>query len=241
MTTLRRAWEGVLDLVYPPTCLLCGTWDAPLLCSECLAGFTAVPTPACLACGHPIEPGVICRLCEAAADRWGGWAFTYARGAGLHRGTLRYALHLLKYRQKDTLGEPLGAWLANRCVVDGLLPHQSFDAIVALPMEAQKERRRGYNQARLLAEPVAALLGVPLLPPAAFQRIHYTEVQMRLSATERANNSSATDFRADESVTGKRCLLIDDVMTTGATLQAAAEALRIAGASRVDAVVLSLG
>ena len=241
MTTARRAWEGFLDLVYPPACLLCGIWDAPLICPECLTGFVPVPEPLCLACGHPTESGVVCRLCEAAADHFGGWAFASARGAGRHRGTLRYALHLLKYRQKDTLGLPLGAWLANRCIVDGLLPHQSFDAVVALPMAAAKEKTRGYNQARLLAGPVAELLGVPLLPANAFQRVHYQQVQMMLGATRRAGNSAPGDFSAQEAVKGKHLLLVDDVMTTGATLHAAAAALMQAGAGQVDAVVLSLG
>ena len=241
MTTVRRAWEGLLDLVYPPTCLVCGTWDSPLLCSACVSGFTPVPEPSCPACGHPSEHGVVCRLCAAAADRWGGWAFASARGAGLHKGPLRSALHLLKYRQKETLGLPLGAWLANRCVVEGLLTEPRYDAVVALPMAAPKEKARGYNQARLLAQPVAELLGIPLLPANAFQRLRYEGVQMTLSAAGRAANISPDDFKGHESIAGLRCLLVDDVMTTGTTLHAAAAALRQAGATQVDAVVLSLG
>lgn len=242
MTAVRRACEGLLDLVYPPACLLCGNWDTPLLCPVCVAGFPLVPEPLCAACGHPQEEGVACRLCTSAAEHTGGWAFASVRGGGLHRGTLRYALHLLKYRQKDQLGLPLGAWLANRLVVDKLLPPVAFDAVVALPLTPAKARARGYNQARLLAVPVAELLGVPLLPDRALHRVRSAEAQMTLGARRRAANSHPDDFAVDTpSVRGKHLLLVDDVMTTGATLHAAAAALRAAGAGQVDAVVLSLG
>jgi len=242
VTAPRRAWEGLLDLIYPPTCLLCGAWDEPLLCASCVAGFAPVPEPLCPACGHPTEPGVICRLCTAAADHWGGWAFTHVRGAGLHRGTLRYALHQLKYRKKEALGLPLGAWLANRSIAEGLLEARP-QLVVALPMPAAKERTRGYNQAQLLAAPVAEQAGVPLLPKTAFQRVRYESVQMTLGAAGRASNLSPDDFIVTDTaaIAGKRLLLIDDVMTTGATLHTAAACLRQAGAAQVDALVLSLG
>lgn len=235
-------WEGLLDLIYPPVCLLCGAWDEPLLCAHCVAGFVPVPEPLCPACGHPTEPGVVCRLCTVAADLWGGWAFTSVRGAGLHRGTLRYALHQLKYRKKDALGLPLGAWLANRCFAERLLT-TSPELVVAMPMPHSKEQTRGYNQAVLLAEPVAEQAGVMLLPKTAFQRVRYESVQMTLGAAGRASNLSPDDFIVTDTaaIAGKRLLLIDDVMTTGATLHTAAACLLRAGAAQVDAAVLSLG
>jgi ComF family protein len=231
-----RALDGFLDLIYPPRCLVCESWEEPILCTDCLAQFPPVPEPVCLVCGHPAEPGVVCRLCEAAADRWGGWAFDWARSAGLHQGGLRYALHLLKYRQKDALAEPLGAWLASHT-----LPDKSFELLVPLPLSARKLRTRGYNQARLLAQPLAEQLSLPLLPAANFLRVRSEQSQMRLGQEQRLANLSPDDFTVPEPavIEGKRLLLIDDVMTTGATLHCAAAALRKAGAVQVAAVTLS--
>lgn len=235
-----RALAGFLDLIYPPRCLLCESWEEPTLCSACLAQFSLVPEPVCKVCGHPSEPERVCRLCEAAADRWGGWAFERARAAGRHVGGLRYALHVLKYRGKDALAEPLGAWLAHRCLTE-LLPQTPFDALVALPLSARKRRTRGYNQAALLALPLAEQLRLPIVPEAAFVRVRAEQSQMRLGAAQRLANLSPGDFdvTAPDQITGKRLLLIDDVLTTGATLHCAAAALRKAGALSVDALALS--
>jgi ComF family protein len=235
-----RALDGFLDLIYPPRCLVCESWEEPLLCSECVAQFVLVPTPICVVCGHPSEPERVCRLCEAAADRWGGWAFEQARAAGQHTGALRHALHLLKYRQKDALAEPLGAWLADKCLTE-LFPGSSFDAIVALPLSAKKRKRRGYNQAALLAQPLAEQLQVAMLPETAFVRTRAEQSQMRLGAQQRLANLSADDFSVVDSdaIRGKNLLLLDDVLTTGATLHCASAALRKAGAAQVRVVTLS--
>lgn len=231
-----RALDGFLDLIYPPRCLVCESWEEPILCTHCLAQFPPVPEPICTICGHPTELGVVCRLCEAAADRWGGWAFAWARSAGLHQGGLRYALHLLKYRQKESLAEPLGAWLASHT-----LPDTRFDLVVPLPLSARKLQTRGYNQARLLAQPLAEQLALPILPANGFLRVRAEQSQMRLGQGQRLANLSPDDFTVPDpaGVAGKRLLLIDDVMTTGATLHCAAAALRKAGATDVAALTLS--
>lgn len=235
-----RALDGFLDLIYPPRCLVCESWEEPLLCSACVAQFVPVPEPVCVVCGHPSEPERVCRLCEAAADSWGGWAFERARSAGRHVGALRYALHLLKYRQKATLAEPLGAWLAHKCLTE-FFTAPSVDALVALPLSASKRRSRGYNQAHLLAQPLAAQLALPLLPETTFVRVRAEHSQMGLGAGKRLTNLSPDDFTVPDPavIAGKRLLLLDDVMTTGATLHCAAAALRKAGAHQVDAITLS--
>ena len=235
-----RALNGFLDLIYPPRCLVCESWEEPLLCSECVAQFVPIPAPICVVCGHPSEPERVCRLCEAAADQWGGWAFTQARAAGRHTGALRHALHLLKYRQKDALAEPLGAWLAHVFLTE-LFPGSSFDAIVALPLSATKRKRRGYNQATLLAQPLAEQLPLSLLPETVFIRTRAEQAQMRLGAQQRLANLSPDDFAVVDSdaISGKHLLLLDDVLTTGATLHNAAAALRKAGATQVTVVTLS--
>lgn len=236
------ALEGFLDLIYPPRCLLCEGWEEPTLCSECLRQFALIPEPVCAMCGHPSEPERVCRLCEAAADQWGGWAFARARAAGRHVGGLRYALHLLKYRDKTVLAEPLGAWLADVCLTQ-LYPDTPFELLVALPLSDRKRRQRGYNQTALLAHALAETLALPTLPERAFTRTVAEQAQMTLGAQRRLNNLSPTHFALDDpgqaQVQGKHLLLLDDVMTTGATLHCAAAALLKAGAREVTALTLS--
>ncbi|MBB6052766.1 ComF family protein [Armatimonas rosea] len=235
-----RALAGFLDLIYPPRCLLCESWEEPVLCSACVAQLPTVPEPVCVVCGHPSEPERVCRLCEAAADRWGGWAFESARAAGRHVGALRYGLHLLKYRGKESLAEPLGAWLAHRYLTElrGTAPPE---LLVALPLSARKRRARGYNQAALLAQPLAEQLALPVLPEGAFVRVRAEQSQMTLGAAQRLANLSPTDFEVTDPalLAGKRLLLIDDVMTTGASLHCAAATLLKAGAAGVEALALS--
>ncbi|MBC8104110.1 MAG: ComF family protein [Cytophagales bacterium] len=248
--SLHRLAGGLLDLVYPPRCLVCERYDSPPLCETCSAAFTALPEPVCDACGRPIEPDQTgpCRTCEAHHEATGSpFAFEAARAAGIFEGPLRLALHRLKYHQGESLGESLGSYLANRLVVDRLFGSErltGLDWVAAVPMHPRKERSRGFNQARLLAAPVAEMLGLPLLPSPALRRIRSRPAQVGLSADLRRRNLreafQATD-RSNAPIAGRGVLLIDDVFTTGATVEACAAALREAGTSRVLVATLAGG
>jgi ComF family protein len=243
-TTLKIVWEGLLDLVYPARCLICDRYDAPVVCDVCHAAFVPIPEPLCDICGRSVEPPVPCGNC-AAAREYGGWGFDLARAAGIYEGPLREGIHGIKYDRKEPLGAALGAYLANRCVVDGVLPEAvraEIEAVLPVPLHRSRERWRGYNQARLLAAPLAEMLNATLLPNAAV-RVRKTPPQVERSGRERRRNLVPECFAVPEtaSVAGKGILLVDDVMTTGATVSACAAALKSAGARRVYVVTLASG
>lgn len=230
---------GLLDVVYPPHCLVCERARRPCLCAECAGRFVPVPAPSCCVCGRPEEHDGRCRHCATWAPG-GKWGFSTARAAGVYEGPLRRALHRFKYERKAELGEALGAYLANRCVVDHLL-RGSVDAVIPVPIHPARERARGFNQAALLARPVADLLGVPLLS-GALRRVRKTAPQVGLSGEARRRNLAGA-FLVPEpgAVYGRRVVLVDDVFTTGSTVSECAAALTAVGALPVPVVTLAAG
>jgi competence protein ComFC len=239
---LPSALEGLLDIVFPPRCLICDRWDAPAICSWCEANMFPVPEPFCNQCGRPIEENILCLHC-AEATRLGGWGFNIARAAGVFQGPLRAGIHRLKYNELPELALPLGALLASRMIPDGLLIGREYDAIIAIPLHPARERERGYNQAHLLAGAVSEMTGVPLLENGILTRPQKSPHQARLSLAMRRQLFENTPFAVAESgkIEGKQLLLIDDVFTTGATVSACARVLKDAGANIVDVAALAAG
>jgi ComF family protein len=170
-------------------------------------------------------------MCDAC--RSGLRGFDRAASFGFYEGPLRGLIHLFKYSGMKPLARPLAAFLERAIPVD-----QAFDAVVAVPLHWRKRWDRGFNQAELLAKRVARRRGVPLLN--ALKRKRATEVQATLaSAGRRRNVAGAFSIRSKADVKGKRILLIDDVMTTGATAGACASVLKRAGAKSVSLVTLA--
>lgn len=164
--------------------------------------------------------------------------------AGTYLGSLRHAIHQLKFNKREFLGDALGAYLANRCVADALIAPADMARVTlaaAVPLHPSRERGRGFNQARLLAHPVAEMRGIPLLSPNGLRRVRKTRPQVGLSGEGRMANMEAGVFEASHDVKGQGVLLVDDVMTTGATVSACARALKTAGASPVYVVALAAG
>lgn len=207
---LQALWHSALDFFFPPHCLACGRLGSRY-CPHCLA---QLPFPPIL---HTPEGAL--RLHIAAAP---------------FEGALRDAIHALKYEGVRPLAPILAARLAEAFARGDF----QAQAIVALPLHPDRLAQRGYNQAALLAQALAVHLKLLYLPDAA-QRIRDTAPQVGLNRQERAANVAGA-FRADpEQVRDLRLLLVDDVITTGATMRACAEALRQAGAA--DICGLSVG
>ena len=159
--------------------------------------------------------------------------FDAAYSFGSYEGPLQKLIHLFKYGKVETLADPLGRFL-----IQSLPLEERFDLIMAMPMHWRKRWERGFNQAELLAIPVAKRYGVKLAGNLCRRR--YTKSQAGLSEAERRRNlKDAFTVIRPHQVIGKRVLLIDDVFTTGATLRAAAAVLKSAGASYVCALTLA--
>lgn len=152
----------------------------------------------------------------------------------LFDGAIRRAIHAFKYRHVAALGEPLGNILAEFWQQVAW----PVDLIVPVPLHSHRQRERGYNQAALLAQGLVRAAHLPLRAN-ALQRVRATASQMTLDAAQRRSNVNAA-FRSDDNgLRGKRVLLVDDVCTTGATLNACAVALKSAGAVEVWGLTLA--
>ena len=143
------------------------------------------------------------------------------------------------------LALPLGEWLADSCLTDDLLRPLQLDyanaVIIPLPIHATKKRQRGFNQAELLAKPLAERLDIPLLPHAVEKR-RKTEAQVGLTLRERRKNITTDLFMVKpNTVDNRTVLLLDDVFTTGTTISACAHALKRAGAAKIVAITLAAG
>ncbi len=174
-------------------------------------------------------PGGSCPDCTAQRP-----AFTALRSWGVYGGPLRRAIHRLKYGRDLGLGEALSKHLIE---LYNLL-QWNIDCVTPVPLSRRRQQERGYNQAGLLALPLARAVGAPYRP-AALQRTRETRSQVRLGAQERRANVQGA-FRAEPAlVSGKHVLVIDDVTTTGSTIHACAQALTLAGASAVFGMTLA--
>jgi ComF family protein len=222
---LRETLRALLDLVYPPRCAACGEpADAPPFCGVCAEAVDAVPT-GCVRCGLP-GPHRICGACLADPP-----AFDAVRAGALFGGPIADAVHALKYGGRPALARPLGRWLAARA------PLPAGAAVVSVPLARGRRGERGYDQAALLADALSRASGARRLR-AALRRVRETAPQVGRTRAERARNVRGA-FAARPAVAGRDLVLVDDVVTTGATAAAAAEALRRAGARSVIVVALA--
>jgi ComF family protein len=229
----------LLDLIFPADCLVCG---APHregkrypVCTPCLSAVEPLHAEyLCSSCGTPflnqwpLDEEGCCALCRLGIRGFDG-AFSF----GSYEGALRRLIHLFKYEGIRPLAAPLGRLLSHALPRD-----REFDAVVAMPMHWRRRWRRGFNQSELLAREIARRIGKPVLCPVHKRK--NTSVQAGLtSAARRRNVSGAFTARPGDAVRGKRVLLVDDVLTTGATAAACAAAIRRAGAASVTLLTVA--
>lgn len=224
---------ALLQLVFPSCCAACGTVRRTTggggLCRACWSALPLLDAgSACAACALP-SAAPLCRSCRAAAP-------PASRTVALVRyeGVARRLVHALKFRGHDILAARAGALMAAAARSRGL--HEGLGAIVPVPSTARRNRERGYDPGALLAEEVARRLGRPLRP--LLSRVREAPAQSTVPAAERQRNVRGA-FAASARTRGLRLLLVDDVLTTGATAFEAARTLRAAGASSVDILVLA--
>lgn len=235
MSVLFR--DGLVELLWPSAdeCLVCefrGSTVYPFrICPTCLLEFLEWTGYACPNCGYPVERNRGCPRCDRL-DRF----FETVRAVGIFRKALRTAIHKFKYRGVRELGITFGSLLSE--MIMGEFRETQFDLMLSVPIHPASLRIRGFNQSEDLARRVARNVGIPF-SPVGIRRIKHTPSQTTLNPAERARNLSEA-FRADpEVVYGKRVLLVDDVITTGATANECARSLIRAGARKVHVAVLA--
>ena len=232
-----RAGRAALDTLYPPICLACraATSEAGALCSSCWRAMRFIERPFCDRLGTPFEHDLGEGLLspQALTDPP---VFQRARAvARFEDGPARRLVHRLKYSDRGELAAPMGAWMA-RAGADVLA---EADAITPVPLHARRLWTRRFNQAAALGREIARRAGKPF-EPALLRRVKATRSQVGLSREQRVQNMQGA-FRAAPaaSVRGRRIALVDDVLTSGATANAAARALLRAGAAQVDLIVFA--
>lgn len=217
---LRRLFAG--------PCLVCRerAGAGETLCAPCVASLPW-SGPACTRCALPLPAGdAVCGACLRRAPPLNAVRAVFVYGFPVDRLVPRFKFH------HDLAA---GALLA-RCMATVLAPLPRPDALVPLPLHNARLRQRGYDQALELARPLARRCGVPLRDD-LLRRIRSTAPQSRLDAAARRRNVRGAFAAAGDGPMPRHVVLVDDVMTTGATLHAAARALRRAGVARVDAWV----
>lgn len=236
-SVLREAMDALASLVFPAPCRICEatltTADRIPICGDCLASLRPLTGPACQKCGRPfVSPQAatltrpLCHLCRREV-----YAFDLARSYGAYDDAMVRAITLLKYHAVT----PLGGWFAARLreLVSQRPELAAVDVVVPVPLHPARLRERGYNQAELIARPLAKRLRLPL-GPYLLVRTKPRPDKLKLTRKERWRTvRGAYAIRQGSRVDKLRVLLVDDVFTTGATLDACARALRQAGVASV--------
>ena len=231
-----RHWTTAgLDLLFPPQCAGCSA-PGRRICARCAQQVVPAPALVCARCGRRRPADA--RLCARCADSPHG-DLHQVRAASLHVEPLRTFIHRLKYEDHPDLAAPLARYLAAAFAApDWDDIRDQIDTVAPVPMHAARRKERGYNQAELLAAEFCSRTGL-LLDTRLLRREKFTRAQVGLNAAERHANV-ADAFVATTTCAGRHMLLIDDVYTTGATLQACAAAALAAGAHLVCGLTLAM-
>jgi competence protein ComFC len=222
-------WES-LDWLYPPTCVGCGQ-KGTRWCTTCADQSTGLTQNICERCGEPQYRRIstLCNDCLSNPTR-----YQALRSWGIFQGSHRKAIHQLKYRRDVSLGEilvrPVIPWLFNF--------KWKIDLVIPVPLSLARLSERGYNQSSLLARPLALGMGIPYRP-AVLKKTKETPSQVGLRRELRKKNVVEAFQANRELIEGKNILLVDDVATTGATMDECAAALLKSGASEVYGFTLA--
>ncbi len=240
LALLRLAGGTVARLLYPPHCVQCGkpTPEGECLCRACLDGAKRIQPPFCEVCSQPfdgeMDDFIVCSNCH---DR--RFSFSCAVSAYRSRGVVREFMHRFKYEGESYLRRPLARWLAE-ALDDARIREKPFDFFVPVPLHPLRLRTREFNQAEVLARLLSRDAGPPVLN--CLRRVRNTPTQTRLDREQRMENlRNAFEMRKNADVRGRHLLVVDDVFTTGSTVEACSRVLNRAGAASVRAITIARG
>lgn len=218
-----------LDLLFPQRCLGCGKAGI-LICPSCQSSLPILAPPLCPLCGRPQLSGILCPSCI----RWQA-EIDGIRSPFRFDGVTRQAIHQLKYRNLRTLATPL-ARLLNNYLAGHPVPG---DVLVPVPLHPKRLKERGYNQSALLASELGKLTNLPIMEDCLVRRQHTSPQAKTATVEERRSNVSEAFVCRSDGLRNRQVILIDDVATSGATLNACAQALKASGATSVWGLVMA--
>jgi ComF family protein len=237
---MAPGWRALIDFFFPPRCPFCGEReeeDSPAgICPACFRQIRLVAHPRCPRCGVGFAADLgedhLCADCLRGEGH-----FTKARALAHYEGLMAAVLARFKYRGHSRLARPLGDLLAEYREPD--FSFADYRLVIPVPLHPRRLRQRGFNQSLLLARRIGRRHSLPL-DFTALRRIRPTLPQTELSAAERQKNiRGAFAVSNPRAVDGNAVLLVDDVFTTGATVEECAKALLKSGAGRVDVLTLA--
>ena len=239
-TLAARLLRETLLLVYPPMCAGCSrafySDKSEPFCRDCFIALDLISEPYCPLCGIPFSSekttNHLCGDCLGSVHR-----FDRARATGFYQGLIREVIHRFKYGGQTFLVNPLARMLIGPG--NELTRMHRIDKIVPVPLHCKRLRQRGFNQASLLARRLGSLLKIPV-DYSSLKRTRWTDPQIGLSRNQRAANvKGAFSLKAREKIKGKGILLLDDVLTTGETVNQCVRVLKKDGGAR-EVVVLTV-
>ncbi len=226
---LERLKGGVLDFVFPQWCVGCGR-EGSFFCPSCRRRLPRIMPPLCPRCGRPQPSGVVCPGCASWQAKIDG-----IRSPFRFEEAIRRAIHQLKYQNIRALAVPLAELLRDFLVTNPV----SGEVLVPVPLHQKRLRERGYNQSSLLARELGKLIGLHVVDKCLVRQRHASPQARTTSVDERRSNVAGAFICRDNRLSDKQILLIDDVSTSGATLDACAAALKAAGATSVWGLALA--
>ncbi len=229
---VKKCFSAFVDFILPPTCIACGKEiETGLVCNDCLDLVIYPQPPFCPHCGRPVDKTRTCAWCryEKTLD--------YGRAFALYVPPVDKMIHHLKYRNKTNLAKFFGLGMAGILNTDYFL--KQVDFIVPVPLHWWKQLRRNYNQTQLLAEVAYRETKIPIVN--ALKRVKYTKTQTRLDHKKRQENvRNAFALNKGVDVKNKKILVVDDVMTTSATIKECARVLKEAKVEKVYSLVAAI-
>jgi len=218
-----------LDLLFPQWCVGCGK-EGEFICSACHRSLPRIMPPLCPRCGKPQSSGILCPGCVSWRAEIDG-----IRSPFRFDGVMRHAIHQLKYRNLRALAQSMAGLMQDYLVAYPV----SGELMVPVPLHQKRLRERGYNQSSLLAKELGKLINLPVVDDCLIRRRQAPPQARAATVEERRSNVVDAFSCRDRRLQDKQVLLIDDVSTSGATLDACATVLKANGATSVWGLVLA--
>lgn len=243
--TYKDFFNDLLNFIFSSNCRVCENWlssmEEKYICKNCFSKIGFIEPPYCEKCGKLLVESFkgidkpICKDCHGTKRH-----FFKARAVGIYEGALREAIHILKFEKKVGIHKPLGDLLVNYLRVQQKDLIDRIDFVMPVPLHRKRFRARGFNQAQLLCQDIERHFNLPI--SLDLKRIRFTTPQMNLGRLERLQNiKGAFEVRDKNTISGKQILLVDDIFTTGATVDECAKVLLKARARQVSVLTLARG
>ncbi len=226
---LARLRGMALDLLFPQWCVGCGK-EGEFICSACHRSLPRIMPPLCPRCGKPQSSGILCPGCVNWQAEIDG-----IRSPFRFDGVMRHAIHQLKYRNLRALAQSMAGLMQDYLVAYPV----SGEVMVPVPLHQKRLRERGYNQSSLLAKELGKLINLPVADDCLIRQRQAPPQARAATVEERRSNVVDAFSCRDRKLQDKQVLLIDDVSTSGATLDACATVLKANGATSVWGLVLA--